>query len=205
MRPAANRVAAGSRMRRTCTSSSVKSSSSKSAAAPIPASNSSGRKLVTNVPSPRRISRTRAVTRARTASRIVLRPVPNDSASSASGGRRSPGDEPTRGDELADLLDCSFRQRSPPSGSPPSVRTSGLDMGCLECVWYSVSSTVGDIGGSALGEVAMSTLANVGHPSEPMSSPRPAVPPSASPTPWTASRTRTPLASVAATDCFVAP
>ena len=133
MRLAANLVAAGSRIRRTCTSSSVKSSSSRSAAAPMPASSSSGRKLVTNVPSPRRISRTRAVTRARTASRIVLRPVPSDSASSASGGSRSPGD---RLPEAMSSRTCSIAasvNEAAIVGSPPlhPYRDQGLDMGCL--------------------------------------------------------------------------
>ena len=131
----------------------------------MPASSSSGRKLVTNVPSPRRISRTRAVTRARTASRIVLRPVPSDSASSASGGSRSPGD---RLPEAISSRTCSIAASVNEAGIvgrlPPPASDRGLDMGCLSCVWYSVSSTRRRHRGIALGEVAMSTLANVGHP-----------------------------------------
>ncbi len=57
---------------------------------PMPSSSSSGRRLVTNVPSPRRTSSTRAVTSARTASRVVLREDPTSAASSCSGGSRLP-------------------------------------------------------------------------------------------------------------------
>ena len=70
-----------------------------------PSSSSSGRRLVTYVPSPWRTSSTRISDSARTASRSELRDSPSRSARSASLGRRSPGRSCPGDDHFLDALD----------------------------------------------------------------------------------------------------
>ncbi len=103
------------------------------------------------------------------------------------------GRQATGGDQLADLLDCGFGQADAAIGRPPSSRQSGLDMGCLSAYGTACRRTVGDVGDRTRG----GGDEHVGErrPSG-RSRCRRLVPSSTTrrpPTPWTASRTRTPV------------
>ena len=116
----------GSSSRRTSTTSSRPCDCRSSIANTMPDNNSLGARLVTYVPSPRRTSSTLICESARTASRSDPRDTPSRSASSCSGGSRSPGlSSPER--IIARMLSIALRGDA--HHKPPMFRLSASRTG----------------------------------------------------------------------------